>query len=464
MSAPIPPGLAPIQLFLTDRSRMEDRWGLCPRKSYLRTAWGPTGYGLQRTRRSTPLASGTLLHDALQPLLAHVQATDTLPSADQLTEAIAAAVAAYDAQVSTRGLDYWGETDAALILFVAEQKLLIEALVRAWVTRRLPQILETERCVEVEQERVVVYRCTCGLGDGLGEWQEHVANGCTGIAPMLRADSIWEARRAPGHFRYREFKTVSQAGPAWTAEWETTMQPYLGALGFEQAHGVTITDAVIEGLVKGPRLGGKDGKPEYQNCPLIYGWCKPGQPPAVPEEWATRYEWWDAVEQKSRRLPKGFQRTLVDRFPGTDTLPPGLEGWLGLVEPEVYAQVLVTVGPLPRKDRLVRSAVDAWIASEEQHRLHLWELGDLIEAVGGDWTHPDVQLTLDTHWPRSWRCQRYGRKYGCEYIDICHELPGWEDPLGGGQYLVRTPHHDPERWQMIQRGLAPGETLPEDDE
>ena len=80
-----------ILLQFTDRSRHMTRVGKCPRAAFLSTAFGPTGYGIQRKAKSVPLASGTMLHDAHEFILRAVMATDALPGDHIVREGIALA-------------------------------------------------------------------------------------------------------------------------------------------------------------------------------------------------------------------------------------------------------------------------------------------------------------------------------------------------------------------------------------
>jgi hypothetical protein len=110
------------------------------------------------------------------------------------------------------------------------------------------------------------------------------------------------------------------------------------------------------------------------------------------------------------------------------------------------------------------AALRGWIHLESSVRENLTVIHEALAQVGYDWTHDDIQNLLDAYFPQSWDCQRFGKRYACAMVPICHHHPGWQDPFSIG-FVNRRPHHPPEMAQAVARGLLPaGETWEMDDE
>lgn len=456
---------APILLQFTDRSRHMTRIGRCPRAGFLSTAFGPTGYGIQRKAQSVPLASGTMLHEAHEAILRWVQAHDALPPDDVVREGIATAHAKYDETFVARGLQFWEAGDEALQRTVAEQKALIEALVWVWAWHSLPTFHAQYRIVSIESEEVTVYACTCGLGDGVPPWDAHVARGCSGIAIQTKADWIGEHREYAEQFTYHELKTTGAYPDAFASKWFTDIQPYLGAHGWEQRTGHKIAQTYIHGFLKGRRtrerapgdVGRKYTGPEYQDSRLVYAFCRPADFPVYPEaDWQMEWEWQDE-EGKTRRLGPKYKKTLTTFYPG------GVEAWVRALSPEQARKHLTVVGPLLPQEEVVAGTIAGWVATEQRTQLALWDIADAL-ADGRPWYDPKVLALIDHHFPQSWQCDRFGANHRCEFVPVCKRESGWQDPLSFMSFIPRRPHHEPELLQMRQRGLEPPEDQGEEGE
>lgn len=462
------PAHADNQLQFTDRTRHLRRIGKCPREAYLSTAFGPSGYGIARKRISTPLASGSMLHDAMGYLLDWLKSWDQLPDDETVRAAIAVAHAKYDATCEARGLSFWQEGDALMQRHILEQKTLISAMVWVWVLQKLPGLLADYMVVAVETEEVTVYDCTCGIGTSLPPWEAHAEKGCQGIALQTKADWIGELRSVPGHFTYHEFKTTGLEASTWADKWDTDIQPHLGTIGWQDRTGQEISGIFVHGILKGRRLkekapgdvGRKYTGPDFQDTRLIYGYCFPGTPPLVPDDWQSEYDWWDPVENRARKLGPKYQKRLVTDYPG------GVEQWIRDMPEEERQKHVLTVGPILPNPGKTRDAVEGWVQAEQDTRQKVWVLHDLLTSplVNGDWTHPTVQGELARSFPQSWNCQPYGRRHGCDFIKICQKEAGWQDPLAFLDYIPRRPHHEPELQQAIARGLLVPEDSGDDDD
>jgi hypothetical protein len=308
--------------------------------------------------------------------------------------------------------------------------------------------------VSVEEEEVGVLGCTCGLGDLIGAVADHEARDCEGIGWMSRADCIAE-HRATGRWAYFEIKTGGMASRA--EDWETKIQFSAAVLGAEQKHGHVVDESWVLNLVVGKREGAynyetkrKDGPPMQQSV-CCYGYRKLPEAPGMVEEWAAEYDYIDEAG-RSRRLGKGWQKTPVWEM-DPRIVPAGLdpaEHWVRWIGAGVRSNLVNVIGPMNRQPVLLEGFKQELVGEERRWQSRLWELYD----SGAEWASPDYQALLNELVPRSWSCHRFGQRYSCQFIDLCFQKEGWQDPLGGGKYQLRRPHHTPEVGQAEARGIV----------
>jgi hypothetical protein len=389
------------------------------------------------------------VHEGLAHILQWVREHDQLPPVPIVDAGVQAALADYNGLVETRGLSYWEDGDDAMARLLAEQRLLVEGLIRAWTLWQLPEVLRDWQILHVEEEHVAVLGCTCGLGDRIGSQSDHDARGCSGIGLMGRADFVAQ-HRVSQIYSYHEFKTTGAMTAAWKDQWETTIQPQLGTVAIEASLGIEVEQIFIHGLLKGKRdkeydpATGEYSGPESQNSRLVTAYFNTAAPEAA--EWAVRGRWKDE-SGKQRRLPNSFKKYPVSEF-------GSYREYLEVFAADLKDQVLCTLGPIPRKDRLRAAALEGWMAHERENRVALWEIADALEAHAGNVNAPEVQSALNRSFRRTYQCQPYGKKHACQFIPICHEHPGWESPELL-DFVDRRPHHAPELIQLRARGLEP---------
>lgn len=452
-----------LTLWLVDRSRHDADLGHCARARYLGYHAGPHGYGWARQAQGMPAVTGNAVHSPLAGVLATVQATDALPDDVAVHHEIQKARAEYEAIVQSRGLTLTNDP-AQLQLRVAEQTTLLEGLVWTWVRGVLPQMLDDWRVVSVETEDVTVLGCTCGLGDRIGTAEDHDARECRGLGWMTREDAIWQ-HRTTGVYSYHEFKTTGDANKGWEDQWAHRVQLVAGVLGAEQRLGATIDEVYVHGLVKGrfqSEWNAEERKasgPKYQNSPLCYGWRRPANPPLDLEDWQLTHGYVD-VAGKNRKLGREYQRAGIWEMPyefwhpeGTDTLSVS-DYWVRALAPTgKLADCFKLVGPIYRDDARLRQFIRTVVAHEGRWQDTLWALHEAAER-GETWVTEAGQALLDTLIPQSRgdACQSY---FGdtCQFLGLCNQAPGWEDPALMG-FIPRRPHHAPELDQMVSRGLA----------
>lgn len=441
----------PILLWATDRSRYVTG-NQCPFERFARYHFGRHGYGMEKAAQKVPLASGDVIHRGIAVGTTYAKEHDAVPPPEVVDAAVARGLGTYQEILDTRGVIHWADDSAQQQRVLEEQFMLVEGGIRTFLLWRLPEILRDWRILHVEEEHGSVVDCTCGLGDRLGSMWDHVARGCEGILLQSRADFVAVHRVSRTLYSYHELKSVAENNARFRETYETDMQPYLGTLGIEDTLGIDVGEVYVHGIIKGkyeheynPLTKAYDG-PEFQNSRLTYAWCDDATT-AGASTWAVKYSWRDEQNQE-RRLPKAFRRTPVNKY-------GNYQEYLNFFEADLRPQVLHTIGPLPKKDHVRHGALAGWVQEERRIRWALHELADRIEAAGGDWTQPAVQEWLDWEFRRTFDCQRYGGRWACHYIPVCHRHAGWEDPMGLLGFVPRRPHHLPEELQAVQRGCLP---------
>jgi hypothetical protein len=459
---------APLTFWLTDRTRSKTGLGRCMRKRYLSTAFGPTGYGITARSESLPLTTGLAVHEGLEALCLILQKEDRLSTAEETRAIAEAAKARYRAKVEARGFSgiLGGPTTDETI---AEQSVLIAGLI--WVLRKnfLQWLHEGYRVIAVEQERLHFLSCTCGAGPL--DPAEHVRRGCQGKVLMIRTD-ILAQRRGASTLAYFEGKTTGWESDAWAEQWETDPQLALGTLDTEKIYGQEVTELYIVGIGKGrrakDRYEGATDERKKQQSPLCYGYCRPGNPPLASDDWVWSYEWVDA-DGATRRKTKAHRRRGVWELPqsdwptwlayhGQDPDMPPEEFWVRMLPKSILDKVCFLLGPMNRQDAQLASLRTSMIADEERWQEILWTLYEAQQGNAYPWGTPEFQALLDRLVPCSWQCRPYGKEHQCEFVRICHRYEGWQDPIGGGHFVPRRPHHAVELQQAIARGLLVEQT------
>lgn len=457
--------MAPLNLWLTDRSRHTTTLGHCWRDRYLSYHAGPHGYGWQQKAMGVPTTTGTLVHAPIAAVLKEVQRTDAIPSAAFIYhEAIKPALLEYVRIVEERGLANIVDEDA-LRIRTNEQLLLLEGLVWTWATVCLPTFHVEQRILHVEEEGLTVIGCTCGLGDGVGDPTDHDARECQGIGWMTREDCISESRTVAGAYTYDEFKTTGDASMNWEAQWYHQVQLMAGVLATEKRHGIQVSAARINALIKGrydatwnPDTASKTG-PKFQNSPLVYAWRRPAVPGMLEEDWQISSKYVDD-KGKNRKLSNDYDRTCITEVPeswwkGVEDVQSLSDFWVRWIAPTgKLAGCFRQIGPIYRSQDKLDAFLRQHVGMERRIQEGLWALADQV-AAGNDWGTPAFEAVLDAYFPqtRGEACQSF---FGdtCPLLKLCDKHEGWQDPALMG-YIMRRPHHEPELQQAISRGLLP---------
>jgi hypothetical protein len=470
MTTPSMTSAAPLTIWLTDRTRFKTGTARCARARYLGYHAGPTGYGMTARRDSLPLVTGISAHHGLEQFARVLADEDRVTTLEETRAIISAVIDEYVTRVEERG--FRGIlTSAHTEETIAEQATLIAGLLWALRLKLLPWLHERYKVAIVERERLHFLSCACGAPPL--DQAEHIRRGCTGQALMIRTDILAEPRRGSS-LAYFECKTTGWESDAWAEQWETDPQLALGTLDAEALWGAEVSELYIIGLSKGRRAKDRyeDDPLRRQQSPLCYGYCRPANPPLMPEDWLPSYEW-ATNDGVVKRKSKAHRRKGVWHLGESDwptwlayhTQDPEMtptEFWVRMLPNSLLDKVCFLLGPMNRQDQQLAITLRGMQAEETRWQEILWKLYELQQDY--PWPSPIFQNELDRLIPCSWACRPFGKEHQCEFVGICHRHQGWDDPIGSGHYQPRLPHHQPELQQAVARGLLPEQAETPDEE
>lgn len=466
-------------LRLTSRSTHERGTQHCPMARWIEYHAGPYGYGLSRRAMSLPLVTGTYTHLGITSILEWViearQKSGAQPEfvPDEVIRwAAELSLEEYKKVCAARGILKLAEGDPESLQrlqdLIREQCYLIEGLIWAWCLVRLPILLRDYTIIAVEEEEEYVLGCTCGAGNGVGTFLDHELRGCNGIGTQSKPDILAE-RKSDGAYGYFELKTSGFASKGQNEAWERKQQFILGMLGAERRHGVAITHAWVETLIKGKRDRERPydpAKPKVQMSVFCRAYYRPPNVPLQPSgEWRPGYNYTTTLgEEFTADKRSGFRPTALWD-------PPEADAWAGKPEEmsvvEYWAKALlqdyqphlekqiVAIGPLPRNDEQAQKALRSIEAEENLWQDRLWKIWDFAQQTGTGWGDDLFHEFVETVVPRSWHCDPF-QDHPCPNQVICHpQTDDWRRPVESQLFVYRSPHHLAEAEQMRARGLEP---------
>lgn len=407
-----------------DRSRVLD-FQACPRRRYYGHHFN--GQGIQPKRKALPLVFGSAFHNAAEVFL----------TGGDVDEAVAKAHLFLDLTFSMEGVD-WNE-EKQTVYGVAEQKAIVEGLIRGWCISQRDQFLETFEVLEVEKE---------GRAD-LGQ----------DVTLMFRPDALVR-EKATGDIYVVSWKTASTFGK-WTVDSANIdMQSLSEVWGTKQTlriccdcgksvtedadcpceGAISIGSLSLEGTlylfaVKGQRrmddfLGFKT-----QRTPLVYGWKKLESDEFGIHDWSHSFNYVDD-EGKNRRLGKGWKLVPIwEEYPG------GVKQWIAdlaanKITPRnvnVFDNVFPQMMPVSRRADEIESWKRQVVSQEGRVRQR-------VRAIEADPTDEVLDREMPQH---TARCYDY--QHPCSFLPICTRPAVKADPLGSGLFEIRTPNHPSEK-------------------
>lgn len=243
---------------LIDRSRALS-YQHCPRERFL--GYEYDGRGLAPAAVSVPLATGGTVHLGLEQLLLGKSEDD----------AVVVALEAYD-KLMSEFETFQGIPSETQLYTLAEQKCLVEVLVRVYARRALPKLLAEWDVVGVEKEF---------------EWEV-----APGIIVMSRLDGLLRRKDGERELSVLSFKTSSNNNPDMImSDFKIDMQSITETAAVKRAGLGEPLSVKMEILVKGPwkkdRVEGELA-PRRQDSFLVRPWMRMN--PTGPE-WAWKYYW-----------------------------------------------------------------------------------------------------------------------------------------------------------------------------
>ena len=362
--------------------------------------------GLEPRSLSLPMETGSGCHEIAGGLLA---------GGDALV-VIERAISGYMSLVCARGLDIGIEPDEVQTSpVVEEQCALIEAFGWSFLRVRLPAILAEYEVLSVEEE------IPLEVSDG--------------VVMQTRADAVLRRRSDSRLFVYN-LKTVSSPDDRWRAQWEVDMQLMTEPLAVERKLGEKVHGVIIDGFIKGVRVGVDDrlvecrgdkvATQEIQRSRLLYGYSCPGDS-NVP----TLYDFAGTTKKGWSKF-----RTWQEGFVGKPSWMSPIQYWIGWLPEEEVAACFVNeksekpLLPVVRNDEHVRRKLVQIMATEHQIRSgrNMVEDGSTVSSR---------EDKLDGCFPQNERSCVYPTR--CPFYKAC-----WE-PIGeleqSGFYVPRVANH-----------------------
>jgi hypothetical protein len=385
----------------TSRSAIVDREA-CDRLRLQSYELDGTGY--QPKAGSVAALSGIHIHEGFSHLLAP-GGDPTSP--ERLAESIAVMHDGFVEAFEKHGVRQALTEDVTRVL--AEQKFMLEVMLRGWVKVRMPEFLETYEVMSVERA-----------------WRWELA---PGIILPFRMDAITR-RRDDGLLHIHDFKGAGSVDGVVRAKYEDSRQTILYLTALEEYTDEPVGGIVYEYINRGSfKADGAEGSPFYQQriqqSPMTYGYVNRGE-----------IDRWEAKYQKT----KGWQKVPAWEEHSAEEWVEFLAG-KGILQ-GLYAGG-VPVNPPPSQ----RQSMRRQIAIQERDYFLGLEQFNKLRAKHGDDTHPEVQAHLEA-WSiqKTEHCNKFGADYQCSFRNgnLCFLKNGMELLREEPGFMPRVPHHLPE--------------------
>lgn len=371
------------------------------------------GHGYRMKASSIPLVGGQGFHSGHAMLLGHYSGIAALDAADPVATVLEKVLTDYKNEVLETGVR--SLSDPEVEFTIAEQQTMLEGVMRGWVSRRLPVILEEYDVMEIEQQWL------WQLGEGI-------------YMPM-RQDAILR-RKADGLLYILDYKGIPYGdSDSWQKKHEQSDQTVLYITALEERTGEPVGGMLYEGLVRGQW---KKETAEYspysgmkiQMSPYCYGYGNfdGAEYPSADNNWA-------GVQAKYTNR-KGWMKFRVrDRFE--------VKEWLQVLERDgVLDDLFISMTPVNPAPEFRQRIRRQRYLNEMRYLDDLAKFEQLRAEKGLD--HPDTQIHLDLFAEQNLdECPRYGSSYMCPNIDFCQAPNGGLDLIAQDeQFVPREPHHE----------------------
>lgn len=440
-------------LIYSSRSRIESFLD-CPRLGYIRYLWD--GRGITKRAASVYLSTGTYTHIGLEILFRLCQPNNRIPPEEIIDEVVKKSLEAHNNEIQSRGFDLEeGEDKANELYIITEQCALVEAFIRAFAIRILPDILNRFKVVDVEREEQVT------VGSLVMQGRIDLI-----LEEISTSDLYIISFKTAAQWDRRQEKANEHDNQGLSETW--ILEERLKAQNNELANIVHTMDSVlldseskypkqvIDASEKYLKYLEKFRKPEkIMGVIMIYllkG--KRYESSSIPGRWeqhsplirayrklvGTQYEYAPSLyfnnpsnKSGKGRLGKGWEPFNI----WEDEEVGFIKGWIAkLANPNqnMGEDIIGNSFKIPAPYFRNQEHVDSWVRQSRSIEKEIEYKINQVEAIKSLRNE-----ALDLHFPQ----RRKGCHYpvDCEMLDICYNSEVFNDPIGSGKYIYRKPHH-----------------------
>lgn len=204
---------------------------------------------------------------------------------------------------------------------------------------------------------------------------------------------------------YKEYKSTISASKKWLDSWKYSIQLHLGMKALEEETGTKPAYAQIMGLMKGDQ---RDGRLHH---PYVWGYYN-----SHTGEWTHDYT-------KARGANWGPAPVWE--------YPEGIVEWVTKVGEEVAISQFPHSPPVMLNERML----NLWVGRKQARMQQVAQVKDMCKD--------DLGMRNVFFEMRTGHCNpAFG--FSCPYQLACWNASVNKNPLGSGEYITRTPHHEVE--------------------
>jgi PD-(D/E)XK nuclease superfamily len=426
----------------------------CPRLGYLRYCWDDRG--LARNGASVYLSTGTYTHYGLELILKEAQRLDRekriLPSDEFIEEVIKEVARKYLEEINRRGFNLEdGESSANERYVVMEQIALVEASLRCFVIRILPDLLGRYKILTVETEEVarvgeiviqgridavleeidtsdlyiLSFKTSAQWDKRQEKTNQHDKQGLSEtwlLENRLNTNGAIESLQ-------RSVMTALEGRLNVPPEINAASEKYFKYLDKFKTPQRKVMGVLMIFMLKGKRYESYSTPGLWeQHTPLIRGYRK-----AIGMEYEYAPSlYFDNPNNKSGkgRLGKGWEpfRVWEDEQVGF------VKGWIEKANRmELGSDIIGESFKIPAPYFRNGEDIHSWHVQATNHEREI--AAKLQETI-------HTRASLDRTFPQNTKHCHYPSD--CEMVDICFISEVFNDPIGSRLYIYRTPHHQAE--------------------
>lgn len=445
----------------TSRSRMET-FQECQRRGYINFLWD--GRGLVKRGASVYLSTGSYTHIGLEFIFQAIQKCGGLPTDFPyvIDDAVKRATTAYAKEISERGFDLEeGENVANQQFIVYEQCALVEAFIRSFALRVLPDLLARFRVVDVEREEIVVinnlilqgkldvtfeeinssdlYIVSFKTAAGWDRRQEKAnEHDNQGLSETFCLESRLHKENRELHELIDKVEESTCLGSNLPQKTIEATKKYVQYLYKFEKHEKVMGVLMIY-MIKGKRYESYSNPGRWeQHSPLIRAYRK---------VIGTEFEyagslWYDNPSNKSGKgkLGKGWESFNVWESEEVGFV----KGWIAkAANNELGSDIIGETFKIPSPYFRRQDHIDSWVRQ-------IISIEAEISSKQAKLVDPTIPFNgmglvekLDMLFHQTKKHCHYPND--CSYLDICYNNEVFDDPIGSGKFMWRVPHHQKEK-------------------